>query len=502
MKKLLASLLTAAAVAFAAPAFAANPFADIPAGHWTYDAVAQLAAHGIVSGYPDGAFKGKQPATRYEVASVVARALAKAEEGHASKQDLEVLKKLVMEFNDELSALGVKADKLDKRVTLIEERLGGWNLSGTFAFEAAFGGDKQRYMNVPGSNTQFRKEQFYLYLSKQIDENTSFFAEYLHGADDTKNPYGGMGELGEGGLWRCVYVDTNLPYDVGLSIGRFEINFEEDYGLFNDDEPIFGHYYTDGFRLAKTWNNLRATAAVGRNQSYNYDYNDMDYTSMNYVLDLNWQPSEKFFAGATGYWKADDSQPSSGDLGVSTYGVYAGYNFTPNVALKGIYYFQQLGADVAGGYDDSPSAWKVMLDVKQDLLKYTSLWLEYDNQHNNFWKAHNERFGIGGSACPTLLDNLPTNNNHTSAYFVRAEQEWSKKWSTLLRYGRADFNTAGYDDPTLFEFAVTYRHSPALAFTLLYDQVDYGTNSINNIKPDTAMDGKDHVILFRTVVDF
>ena len=36
----------------------------------------------------------------------------------------------------------------------------------------------------------------------------------------------------------------------------------------------------------------------------------------------------------------------------------------------------------------------------------------------------------------------------------------------------------------------------------MYDQVDYGTNSINDIVPDTAMDDKDHVIIFRTVIDF
>ncbi|MEG2020086.1 MAG: S-layer homology domain-containing protein, partial [Synergistaceae bacterium] len=54
MKKFLAVLAVVAIVAFAAPAFAANPFMDVPAGHWSYDAVAQLAARGVVSGYPDG----------------------------------------------------------------------------------------------------------------------------------------------------------------------------------------------------------------------------------------------------------------------------------------------------------------------------------------------------------------------------------------------------------------------------------------------------------------
>ena len=49
------------------------------------------------------------------MASVVARALVTVDAEKASKQDLELLKKLVMEFKDELDALGVKVDALDKR---------------------------------------------------------------------------------------------------------------------------------------------------------------------------------------------------------------------------------------------------------------------------------------------------------------------------------------------------------------------------------------------------
>jgi polyhydroxyalkanoate synthesis regulator phasin len=41
----------------------------------------------------------------------------------ASKQDLEMLKKLVVEFKSELDALGVKVDKLDARVALLEEKI-------------------------------------------------------------------------------------------------------------------------------------------------------------------------------------------------------------------------------------------------------------------------------------------------------------------------------------------------------------------------------------------
>ena len=53
MKKSVCSVLTTALVVGAASTTfaAANPFADVPADHWAYDAVAQLAADGVIEGY-------------------------------------------------------------------------------------------------------------------------------------------------------------------------------------------------------------------------------------------------------------------------------------------------------------------------------------------------------------------------------------------------------------------------------------------------------------------
>ena len=46
---------------------------------WAYAAVAQLAAAGLVQGYPDGTFRGDRAMTRDEMAVIVARVLAKVE---------------------------------------------------------------------------------------------------------------------------------------------------------------------------------------------------------------------------------------------------------------------------------------------------------------------------------------------------------------------------------------------------------------------------------------
>lgn len=79
--RLLALLLTALMVcSLAAPAMGANPFFDVPMDHWAYDAVEYLADAGLVEGYPDGTFGGSRNFTRYEMALVFARIVARFEQ--------------------------------------------------------------------------------------------------------------------------------------------------------------------------------------------------------------------------------------------------------------------------------------------------------------------------------------------------------------------------------------------------------------------------------------
>ena len=56
--------------------YAANPFADVPAGHWAYESINKLAAAGVIEGYGDGSFRGDRLMTRYEMAQIVAKAMA------------------------------------------------------------------------------------------------------------------------------------------------------------------------------------------------------------------------------------------------------------------------------------------------------------------------------------------------------------------------------------------------------------------------------------------
>src|SRR2546425_4318535 len=127
MRTLAVSVAALLVLAVVSPAFA-QPFADVPTDHWAFDAIAELAAKGIIEGFPDGTFKGDRGVTRYEVAMIVARILARIEAikipapaaaapaPQVTRADVQTIQRLVNEFRAELAALGV-------RVTAVEEEL-------------------------------------------------------------------------------------------------------------------------------------------------------------------------------------------------------------------------------------------------------------------------------------------------------------------------------------------------------------------------------------------
>ena len=104
MKKSLV-LAMAMALGVTASAYAANPFSDVPAGHRAYDSISKLAAAGVIEGYGDDTFRGDRLMTRYEMAQIVAKAMAKGAN----------VDKLAAEFADELDALGVRVAALEKK---------------------------------------------------------------------------------------------------------------------------------------------------------------------------------------------------------------------------------------------------------------------------------------------------------------------------------------------------------------------------------------------------
>ena len=111
-----AFLKAAIAACFACAAVtvsAANPFTDVSADDWAYQAVASLSDEGVIDGYPDGTFRGDKHVTRYEIAQIVARLMAKEDTLNASQK--EILAKLSSQYANELKDLGVRIAELEKK---------------------------------------------------------------------------------------------------------------------------------------------------------------------------------------------------------------------------------------------------------------------------------------------------------------------------------------------------------------------------------------------------
>ena len=99
-----------AALTAGVSAYAANPFSDVTPNDWAYQAVEDLSEQGVVEGYPDGTFKGERNITRYELAQIIARMLAKEDQLNAEQRG--TLDRLAGEYADELSNLGVRVSNL------------------------------------------------------------------------------------------------------------------------------------------------------------------------------------------------------------------------------------------------------------------------------------------------------------------------------------------------------------------------------------------------------
>ena len=174
MKKSLV-LAMAMALGVTASAYAANPFSDVPAGHWAYDSIAKLAAAGVIDGYGDTTFKGDRLMTRYEMAQIVAKAMAKGAN----------VDKLAAEFADELDALGV-------RVAALEKKSDNTKITGQIRY--SYQSIKQEPSDTKTSNARLRTR---LIFTGKVNDNWNYVTrlennQYFH--KDPASTYDYKGE--------------------------------------------------------------------------------------------------------------------------------------------------------------------------------------------------------------------------------------------------------------------------------------------------------------------
>lgn len=221
MKKTLVSALTTALVVGAASTTfaAANPFADVPADHWAYDAVAQLAQDGIINGYGDGTYVGDQNMSRYEMAQIVAKAMAKSDA--ADNNNKALIDKLAAEFSDELANLGVRVADLEAKTDNVK-----WQGLIRYDWNRHNYEGKGEHVNATENFIKLRFEP-----SMTINENWSGHAriDYDVQKDETTGANDGKAEVTK--LW------TEGQYGkFDVKLGRFGSFSDNSHGLVMDTD--------------------------------------------------------------------------------------------------------------------------------------------------------------------------------------------------------------------------------------------------------------------------
>ncbi len=143
MQKTWWTVLTAAfAVALISTSAVAQAPQDVPQDHWAYKAVEELAQKGLVKGYPpQGNFIGKRVVSRYEMAVIVQRVLARVEELIAQARPRDVapqplpqpgvtpaqladIRRLVDEFRTELTVMRTDIQKVQGQLDELRKMVG------------------------------------------------------------------------------------------------------------------------------------------------------------------------------------------------------------------------------------------------------------------------------------------------------------------------------------------------------------------------------------------
>lgn len=280
-----AFLKAAIAACFACAAVtvsAANPFTDVSADDWAYQAVASLSDEGVIDGYPDGTFRGDKHVTRYEIAQIVARLMAKEDTLNASQK--ETLAKLSSQYANELKDLGVRIAELEKKrgaTDLITEL----RVQSIDRYDNVFKGNVQKHNEI---STRVRlntitpvNDRVHLYgqLETILDMNgkESYDVNRIDPKDksQTKLRTGyGDGDFHLNRLWTTYHFGpkqdtTNLPFGPSknlIGIGQFPVKMGvTGYTYDGEVKGVFASFgdYLKGGRL---------TLAFGRATNINYAY--------------------------------------------------------------------------------------------------------------------------------------------------------------------------------------------------------------------------------------
>ena len=390
-KTLTAALTTALVVGAASTTFAAaNPFSDVPADHWAYDAVAQLADEGVIEGYGDGTYRGQNEITRYEMAQMVAKAMAKEDQVNAQQKAM--IDRLAAEFSEELNNLGVRVSNLEDRIDNVK-----WTGKLQYTYEKKGGNGAQAYDQVGTDNDLL----FRLEPTATVNDHWKVKARL----DATWNP---EKDSAEG---KDAHVKLKRAYAAGhygiTDINAGLIPYLSEQGVVYDGN-LSGASITVGAdqKLAGTFvaGNVNMTDRAGNKVLYQGNLYKMDDEGRATLLGLNltWKATDNFkLAGEYYHLKAhgayrDYDQTDDGSNAQNIWGIGATYTVDKNVRLNGGYWKNQSFDDTGAAHAVpklADHAWNVELGYKG---------AEPENMHSFGLYAAYRYLGHGATLAPTF----------------------------------------------------------------------------------------------------
>ncbi len=364
------SLLAATVVVFwANSAMAAgNPFADVPADHWAYEAVAELAADGVLTGYEDMSFRGQQSITRYEMAAMVARAMAVEKKPVMKSRNRVMIEQLAAEFSDELNAMGVRVDNLERNGDLVK-----WKGKAEYTYKKtenmlAPDGKKTNSSNnmllrlepeaVIGDNWQIRSRLDAVQELSQ-DATGDFTLKRIFAQGDYDAFQVKLGKIPfytneEGMIWDTQYSGVEVSFGGGLhrQNGSFVSLFGGRVGAKEIPSTVGAQEPADMYGI--NFDGTRNKLTVG--------------TGYYHLQNESWK-TYYFAADASGrhpYGRYDYSKGHNENTAV-LWSVHSAYAFTDRLRLSGAY------AENAKA-EDQAKAWQAELDWGQYLPEQQGSW--------------------------------------------------------------------------------------------------------------------------------
>ena len=352
MKKILISALTAAlAIGATNGAFAAaNPFSDVPDDHWSLKAVAKLAQEGVIEGYGDSTFQGDAHITRYEMAQMVARALAKS--GDSSASDQALLDRLAAEYADELNQLGV-------RVATLEEKSDNLQITGLLELDVAS-------LDVEGARSKEDSATAKLRLEVAAKVNDDW---------EVKGRFDGDSQLDDGGTstfkLKRAYAHGTLFGGVDTKIGEFgafdAARFTNGGLLIDTDVAGVEFEFGKVLQTKLTYSRLSGDDYAYTNQGSGYPYAGSGVNEYD-AIQFTYDASDRLILGAgwhhiknknNSIFKDGGGRDDTNDIWTAGFD----YRFHPDWVLGGLY--AQSSVDAAPGVNnDNEASYSVQCTYK------------------------------------------------------------------------------------------------------------------------------------------